>query len=128
MCAVNSDCKLVLTIRYLGITLNYQIKAKMKDSKAVLYSNDHVAAKVTSYSEDHTLNLPKEIIDYHAWIVETQEMSNYTISTFQAKSHVWLARLIGAKRSTSHPTFPPLPQLIATILTLHLKSSRSGPT
>lgn len=73
----------------------------MKDSEAVLYPNEHVARKVTEYSDNHTLALPKEITDYHTWICENREEANYCISTFQAKSHVWLARLIGAKRSTS---------------------------
>jgi hypothetical protein len=93
----------------------------MKESKAVLYPNEQVAKKVTDYSENHTLDLPKEITDYHAWIVETQEMSNYTISTFQAKSHVWLARLIGAKRSISpHSHHTPSP--LVSDLSDHLPS------
>ncbi|KAB5577628.1 O-methyltransferase family protein [Coniochaeta sp. 2T2.1] len=69
----------------------------MKDSAPVLYASEHTGQKVTEYSEEHTLGLPKEITDFHAWILETQTTANYTISTFQAKSLVWLARLIGAK-------------------------------
>ncbi|KAJ9164672.1 S-adenosyl-L-methionine-dependent methyltransferase [Coniochaeta hoffmannii] len=69
----------------------------MKDSAPVLYPNEQVGKKVTAYSEEHTLSLPKELTDFHAWILETQETANYTISTFQAKALVWLARLAGAK-------------------------------
>lgn len=69
----------------------------MKSSTTVLYPNQLVADRVTEYSEARTLALPKEIEEYHAWICETQANSNYSISTFQAKSIVWLARLIGAK-------------------------------
>lgn len=69
----------------------------MKDSAPVLYPNEQVGKKVTEYSEAHTLSLPKELIDFHSWILQTQETANYTISTFQAKSLVWLARLAGAK-------------------------------
>lgn len=70
----------------------------MKTSTTILYPNQQVADSVTAYSESRSLELPKEIADYHAWICETQENSNYTISTFQAKSLVFLARLVRAKR------------------------------
>jgi hypothetical protein len=78
----------------------------MKESTAILYPNSQVAKKVTDYSEDHTLALPKELTDFHAWILDTQkEQANLTISTFQAKSLVWLARVIGAKHGThSYPS------------------------
>lgn len=97
----------------------------MKESQAVLYPNEQVAKRVTAYSENHTLSLPKEISDYHAWIVETQEMSNYTISTFQAKSHVWLARLIGAKRSIPPRSYKCLPVPFTHGIP---QSSKSDPT
>ncbi|KAK1770930.1 S-adenosyl-L-methionine-dependent methyltransferase [Phialemonium atrogriseum] len=71
----------------------------MKTSTTILYPNQQVADSVTAYSESRSLELPKEIADYHAWICETQENSNYTISTFQAKSLVFLTRLVRAKRA-----------------------------
>jgi hypothetical protein len=89
-----------LTIDGTDLFLSYSvhsISVKMKDSAPVLYPNEQVGKKVTEYSEDHTLSLPKELTDFHAWILETQETANYTISTFQAKSLLWLARLAGAK-------------------------------
>jgi hypothetical protein len=73
----------------------------MKTAENVLYPNAIVGTKVTNYADSHTLGLPKEITDYHAWICETQERANYCISTFQGKSLVWLARLAGAKRGKS---------------------------
>lgn len=73
----------------------------MKTSTTVLYPNQQVAEKVTEYSEARTSSLPKEIADYHAWICDTQAAANFCISTFQAKSLVWLARLTGAKRGMS---------------------------
>lgn len=72
----------------------------MKTSTTVLYPNQQVADAVTQYSESRTLALPKELADFHAWICDTQKNANYTISTFQAKSLIWLARLAGAKRGT----------------------------
>lgn len=70
----------------------------MKDSAPVLYPNEQVGRKVTEYSEAHTLSLPKELVDYHGWILATQKMTaDYTISTFQASALVWLARLAGVK-------------------------------
>ena len=72
----------------------------MKTSSTVLYPNEQVTQKVSEYSESHSLDLPENITSYHAWICETQEASNYCISTLQAKSLVWLARLAGAKRGT----------------------------
>jgi hypothetical protein len=73
----------------------------MKTSAPVLYPNDEVAEKVTAYSASHTLALPKHIVDYHAHINTSRSDSILMISTFQAQSHLWLAKLIGAKRSTS---------------------------
>ncbi|PNH61244.1 hypothetical protein VD0002_g6533 [Verticillium dahliae] len=71
----------------------------MKSDAPVLYPNEHVSAAVTSYSSTHSTPLPKHITDYHAHIIATQpETSNYMISDFQAQNHIWLAKLIGAKR------------------------------
>jgi hypothetical protein len=71
----------------------------MKEGRPPLYPSDEVAAKVTQYSEDHSLTLPKYITDYHAHIFDSMSNSNLMISIFQAKHSVWLARLIGAKNS-----------------------------
>jgi hypothetical protein len=71
----------------------------MKEGRPVLYPTDEVAVKVTEYSEQHSLELPKWLTDYHSHIYHTQPGSNYMISTFQAKYSIWLARLIGAKNS-----------------------------
>ncbi|ETS81850.1 hypothetical protein PFICI_06852 [Pestalotiopsis fici W106-1] len=70
----------------------------MKDAKPILYSNDAVAEAVTTYSEAHSLDLPKWLIDYHADVCRNNTNSNLMISTYQARSLVWLARLIDAKR------------------------------
>jgi hypothetical protein len=71
----------------------------MKSSCPALYPNETVSERVTAYSEAHSLGLPPHIKEYHAHIEETMpETSNYMISTFQAQSLIWLARLIGAQR------------------------------
>lgn len=70
----------------------------MKTNAPVLYPNDAVAERVSTYSEQHSLSIPREIKDYHAHIVETHPHSNYMISNFQAQAHVFLARTIGARR------------------------------
>jgi hypothetical protein len=70
----------------------------MKDSIPILYSNDAVAEAVTTYSEARSLDLPKWLTDYHADVCANNTNSNLMISTYQAKSLVWLARLIEAKR------------------------------
>ncbi|KAM0333032.1 hypothetical protein ACHAQA_001689 [Verticillium albo-atrum] len=71
----------------------------MKYDAPVLYPNEHVSQAVTSYSSTHSTPLPKHITDYHAHIIATQpETSSYMISDFQAQNHIWLAKLLGAKR------------------------------
>ena len=75
----------------------------MKTGTPVLYPNDKVAEKVTEYSEEHSLQLPKHITEYHANISANHPDSILMISNFQAQSHIWLARLIGSKRSTYAP-------------------------
>jgi predicted O-methyltransferase YrrM len=71
---------------------------EMKTSAPSLYPNAAVAERVTSYSQNHSLALPREITDYHAHVTETEPKSNYMISNFQAQAHVFLARTIGARR------------------------------
>ncbi|KAK6063726.1 O-methyltransferase [Seiridium cupressi] len=75
----------------------------MKDAKPILYVNDDVAEAVTTYSEDHSLDLPQWLLEYHADVYENSPDSNLMISTFQARALVFLARLVGAKRGVHHP-------------------------
>lgn len=71
----------------------------MKANAAVLYPNEQVTIAVTEYSAQNSTSLPKHITDYHAHIAETKpDTANYMISDFQAQNHIWLAKLIGAKR------------------------------
>lgn len=70
----------------------------MKTSAPSLYPNDTVGKRVTEYSEQHSLGLPREITDYHTHIFNTHPKSNYMISSFQGQAHVFLARAIGARR------------------------------
>ncbi|KAL1863153.1 hypothetical protein VTK73DRAFT_6417 [Phialemonium thermophilum] len=70
----------------------------MKVATPVLYPTPEISDKVTEYAENHTMGIPQKLTDYHTWICETQPHANYCISTFQARSLVWLARLAGAKR------------------------------
>lgn len=70
----------------------------MKTSTPSLYPNDIVGERVTAYSEERSLPLPREITDYHAHIVATEPHSMYMISNFQAQSNIFLAHTIGARR------------------------------
>ncbi|TQN72346.1 putative caffeoyl-CoA O-methyltransferase 1 [Colletotrichum shisoi] len=71
----------------------------MKSSVSVLYPNESVARNVTTYSESRSTDLPAHIVAYHEHIDATQpETSMLMISNFQAQNHIWLAKLIGAKR------------------------------
>ncbi|KAK1448290.1 O-methyltransferase [Colletotrichum cuscutae] len=72
----------------------------MKSSVSVLYPNESVSRNVTTYSESRSTDLPAHIIAYHDHIDKTQpETSMLMISNFQAQNHIWIAKLIGAKRS-----------------------------
>jgi hypothetical protein len=73
----------------------------MKTGASVLYPNDKVAERVTNYSERHSTALPDYITEYHELISSGHARSNYMISDFQGQLHVFLARLIGAKRGSS---------------------------
>lgn len=71
----------------------------MKSSVSVLYPNERVSRNVTAYSESSSTPLPAHIVAYHDHIDTTQpETSMLMISNFQAQNHIWLAKLIGAKR------------------------------
>ncbi|KAF6843439.1 O-methyltransferase [Colletotrichum musicola] len=71
----------------------------MKSPVSVLYPNEQVARNVTAYSEKHSTALPEHIVAYHDHIEKTKpETSILMISNFQAQNHIWLAKLIGAKR------------------------------
>ncbi|KAK2012619.1 O-methyltransferase [Colletotrichum eremochloae] len=71
----------------------------MKSSAPVLYPNESVSQKVTTYAESHSTDLPAHIVAYHEHIDTTQpETSMLMISNFQAQNHIWIAKLIGAKR------------------------------
>ncbi|KAH7376257.1 O-methyltransferase family protein [Plectosphaerella cucumerina] len=70
----------------------------MKSNAPVLYPNEQVTQRVTDYSSEHSTPLPQHIVDYHARIVGSRADSNLMISDFQAQNHIWLAKLIGAKR------------------------------
>ncbi|KAK2037536.1 O-methyltransferase [Colletotrichum somersetense] len=71
----------------------------MRSSAPVLYPNESVSQKVTAYAESHSTDLPAHIVAYHEHIENTQpETSMLMISNFQAQNHIWLSKLIGAKR------------------------------
>ncbi|KAK2057630.1 O-methyltransferase [Colletotrichum caudatum] len=71
----------------------------MRSSAPVLYPNESVSQKVTAYAESHSTDLPTHIVAYHEHIENTQpETSMLMISNFQAQNHIWLSKLIGAKR------------------------------
>lgn len=70
----------------------------MKEDASPLYPNQTVASRVTAYSSSCSLPLPPHISAYHAHIDTTRSDAYYMISNFQAQAHVFLARLVNAKR------------------------------
>ncbi|PKS07560.1 hypothetical protein jhhlp_006164 [Lomentospora prolificans] len=70
----------------------------MKTDSPALYPNEKVGERVTVYSQTHSTPLPKHITEYHAWVDQNHERSNYMSSNFQSQLHVLLSHLIGAKR------------------------------
>ncbi|KAJ6439875.1 O-methyltransferase family 3 [Purpureocillium lavendulum] len=70
----------------------------MKTDVSTLYPNHRVAERVTDYARQHSTALPQHIVDYHAWVNENHARAGYMISDFQGQYHVFLARLIRAKR------------------------------
>jgi hypothetical protein len=82
------------------ISIGKQRNLKMKENYTQLYPNEQVATAVGDYAYEHSTKLPKHITDHHAWGSETQEKANYMISPFQAQFHVWIAKAVGARRST----------------------------
>ncbi|EHK20549.1 uncharacterized protein TRIVIDRAFT_81180 [Trichoderma virens Gv29-8] len=69
-----------------------------KTTTAALYPTAKVAAEVGTYSERNSTALPKHLVDYHDWIVESHPDSDYMVSNLQAQSLVFFARAFGAKR------------------------------
>ena len=70
----------------------------MKGGVPVLYPNEKVAERVTTYSANHSTPLPKHITDFHAKVAGSHPRAEYLSSNFQSQAHVLLAQMIGAKR------------------------------
>lgn len=81
----------------------------MHDNVPRLYPNPETSAKVVDYSVTKSTPLPDWLLKYHAWGLESTEVPDYLISTFQAQSLVFLTRIIGAKRGKV-PSPTPLPR------------------
>lgn len=71
----------------------------MKDNHTPLYPNEQVASKVASYALAHSTPLPQHITEHHAWATESQSKAMYMISPLQAQFQIWMAKVVGAKRS-----------------------------
>jgi predicted O-methyltransferase YrrM len=80
-----------------------------------LYSGG-TAESVICYSEKLSLDLPQYITNYHTHVTRTQPDSIMMISTSQAQSLVFLARLMGAKRGKP-PSCPARPRRRALLAT-----------
>jgi hypothetical protein len=76
----------------------------MKEMYTALYPNEQVSTAVGNYAFEHSTKLPGHISNHYEWGLATQEKSNYMISPFQAQFQVWMAKAVGAKRSTSTST------------------------
>ncbi|KAF4119791.1 O-methyltransferase [Geosmithia morbida] len=70
----------------------------MKNSATLLYPNDIVGQRVSSYSESHSTPLPAHITAYHDLVGRTRQDSFFMISDLQAQFQLSLARIQGARR------------------------------
>ncbi|KAJ0120240.1 o-methyltransferase family protein [Diaporthe amygdali] len=70
----------------------------MQENVAKLYPNPETSAKVLDYSISKSTALPDWLVKYHEWGCNSTETPGYLISTYEAQSLVFLARLVGAKR------------------------------
>ncbi len=93
-------CSFFLPRQRIYTTSSKQIRSKMKDNNTALYPNEEVAHKVSDYAATHSTKLPQHIRDHYAWDVRNQPSSNYMISPLQAQFLIFLAKSVGAKRST----------------------------
>lgn len=70
----------------------------MKSDVPVLYPNEEVAKAVTEYAATNSGGLPAHLHEYHDHILNNEEKSNLTISKYQSRAVMWLAKAAGAKR------------------------------
>lgn len=70
----------------------------MKENTCPLYPNDQVGEKVSQYAFEHSTDLPKHILDHHAWGSENHERPHMMISPLLAQYQIFMARAVGAKR------------------------------
>jgi hypothetical protein len=88
-----------------------------KESIPVLYPNEKVGERVTTYAEKHTSTIPRHIINYHDHIKMTQpKTANYLISISEAQALVFLAHTVGAKRGKEGSIL----ETRVSILTIHV--------
>ena len=73
----------------------------MKDNYTQLYPNEQVGARVGEYAYKHSTQVPKHILDHHAWSSKNHEHPDMMISPLQAQFHIWMAKAAAAKRSES---------------------------
>lgn len=70
----------------------------MKSNVPVLYPNQEVAVAVTEYAATNSGGLPAHLHEYHDHILNNEEKSNLTISKYQSRAMMWLAKTAGVKR------------------------------
>lgn len=70
-----------------------------------LYSNDVIAKSVMEYSASHSTPLPQHILDVHAATVAGHSRAEYLTSNNQSQCHMFLARMLGARRVLEIGTF-----------------------
>ncbi|KAJ3493049.1 hypothetical protein NLG97_g4985 [Lecanicillium saksenae] len=71
----------------------------MHDDSPVLYQNLAMGARVGRYAEDHSTDIPQDIVQYRDHIRETMPgTANYMVSVAQAQALHFLAKTVGAKR------------------------------
>lgn len=78
----------------------------MHENVPALYPNAETSVKVIEYSIAKSTPLPDWLLKYHKWGEDHTEVPDFLISTFQAQSLVFLARIAAAKRGNPSPSLP----------------------
>jgi len=70
----------------------------MKENSCPLYPNKQVGENVSQYAFEHSLDIPKHVLDHHAWASENHKQPHLMISPLQTQYQIFMAKAMGAKR------------------------------
>ncbi|KAK8877442.1 S-adenosyl-L-methionine-dependent methyltransferase [Apiospora arundinis] len=70
----------------------------MKEGKPPWHHDETVGVLVAEYSAEHSLGLPKPLLDYHAHVLATEPLALKMVPASQGQAMVWLAHVLEAKK------------------------------